>query len=500
MKWLALGAAVLSLSLSAIPAGSARAQTIPPGSYLDSCTEISVSSPNASSPTSMLTAKCTSPTREVIQSSIPLPCAGAVENLNGTLRCMTPPAPNLPAGSYLSSCKNIRVDGSLLRATCQGVDQRMFSGGLTDIETSLALPCDGIVSNQGGQMVCGAVPQVDAAFIARKFAPVLHFTSDSDSMGYPMSADRFWRIWTANGSRLSGIAKSDFHQPENTDPATLSSGGAPTYYQYRKFGNQVRISYWWFYGYQPACFAFQGAHYGDWEHITVFLTEDQNRVAAVQYNQHTQMYLRIAGPRDAPCTPYGIGRCQGGRGFESEGDRPVVYVGRVAKGSYHDSASGDQGPESCTYYGDRRNANGPSLNSSLNLVDLDGNAEAWLESDRQRAFIWGPDGISTHPTLAPPTANMKACEGSPTWALANAGCFKSEALAGDDQASEDALKECRHGYDNAGLTCNKGVLPWEWSVYGRLNPGNHYGYGYLVPLTDAGLSRRRGDDSEWDLP
>ena len=56
---------------------------------------------------------------------------------------------------------------------------------------------------------------------------------------------------------------------ENTDSATLANGSIPTYYQVRIFGDQVRIRYWWFYGYQHACYGKDwGAHNGDWENTS----------------------------------------------------------------------------------------------------------------------------------------------------------------------------------------------------------------------------------------
>ena len=64
----------------------------------------------------------------------------------------------------------------------------------------------------------------------------------------------------------------------------------------------------------------------------------------------------------------------------------------------------------------------------------------------------------------------------------------------------NCIKECKPGYTNVGLTCNKGKWPWEWSVYGRMNSGNYYGYAFNIPSTDAGLARRRSDGGEWSLP
>jgi len=33
-----------------------------------------------------------------------------------------------------------------------------------------------------------------------------------------------------------------------------------------------------------------------------------------------------------------------------------------------------------------------------------------------------------------------------------------------------------------------------------MNSGNHYGYAFTIPSTDAGLARRRNNDGEWNLP
>lgn len=333
-----------------------------------------------------------------------------------------------------------------------------------------------------------AVPE-----LVSKFAPVLKF--DRAAVGYPMSAQPFYEaMQRANAGQA-------FERPENTDRASLQSGNVPTYYQVRTYGQQTRIHYWWFYGYQHPCFAGEGAHNGDWEHIMVTLAEDKSKVAAVTYSQHNGSYTRIAGPRDAPCTPAGSGRCAGSRGFASEGSHPVVYVGKYAHGSYHNSNDfGPPGVGGCAYYGDYRNpaSTQDHLQTATRLIDLDGDEEAWLAADRQGGFSWGPDGISTHPTQRPPQAQMAMCEGSPTYGVANAGCYQSECLAGDDQASEDCLKECKPGYTNIGLICSKKKFPW--TPYGRLTGGNKYNYNFTIPLQDAGLTRRRGGSNEWSLP
>jgi hypothetical protein len=340
-----------------------------------------------------------------------------------------------------------------------------------------------------GATLCTSRPAPPTTLeLVQRFAPELRF--DRAAVGYPMSAQPFY----------DAIQRSLKTFPDNRDGASLRRGTIPTYYQVRVFGNQTRILYWWFYGYQHPCWQEEGQHYGDWERVMVTLTENRSGIAAVTYWQHNGWYTRIAGPRDAPCTPGGTGRCGGSGGFERSGTHPVVYVGKFGHGSYHDTnAAGPHGAGVCAYYGDFRNPESRNdyLETWNKLIDLDGNAEPWIAADRT---TWGPGGISNHPTQHPPEAGLQACAGSPTYAIASAGCYKSECLAGDDEASEDCLKECKPGYDNAGLTCNKGKWPWEWSIYGRLTGGNKYGYRYTLPTRDVGLSRRRGGEDEWSAP
>ncbi|CAF3704024.1 unnamed protein product [Rotaria sp. Silwood1] len=327
------------------------------------------------------------------------------------------------------------------------------------------------------------------------FAPELRF--DRAAKGYPMSAQVFYEVWKNYQSGPFLI--------ENTDRTTLAKGTVPTYYQIRTIGKQIRINYWWFYGYQHPCFLDEGAHNGDWEHVMVILTEDRSAVAAISFYQHGQHYTRIAGPRDAPCTPSGIGRCSGSYGFYSSGTHPVVYAGKLAHGSFHDrNAFSPPAGGECAYYGDFRNPESSAdyLQTWKNLIDLDGNEESWIAEDRTATWVWGPDGVSKHPTQHDPAdaEHSIACEGSATYGVANAGCYQSECLSGDDETATACLKECKVGYVNIGLYCQKGRWPWEMQFYNRLSGSNSYSYSYTLPHEDVGLSRRRDDQSEWQLP
>ena len=331
--------------------------------------------------------------------------------------------------------------------------------------------------------------------LVARFAPELRF--DRAAVGYPMSAQTFYQAW-------KNYAGGDF-LVENTSKASLASGSIPTYYQFRQFGNQVRITYWWFYGYQHPCAGSSGSHQGDWEHVMVTLNEAQTAIAAVTYFQHGDFYTRIGGPLDASCGGIiGTGRCSGSHGFESTGTHPVVYTAKTAHGSFHDSNSIGLGTyDACTYYGDYRNPASAEdyMASWKKLVNLDDNDEAWIGDDRTAKWAWGPDGISNHPTQHAPTGNENACSGSATNSLGwpqGAGCYMSECLSGDEEDSGLCYKECKPGYTNIGLVCHKNGTVFDF--YSRLDAANGYQYDYKLPQSDAGIMRRRGSETEWNMP
>jgi hypothetical protein len=371
--------------------------------------------------------------------------------------------------------------------------------------------------------VAGTPPNLAGKDLVTRFAPELKF--DRAAQGYPMSPQPFFDKLPKDGDGNPVNQPGDAQVGvENTNRATLKNGSIPTYYQIRTVGNQVRIRYWWFYGYQDPCFMGKGKHNGDWENVIVILREDRNAVAAVSYFQHGGWYTRISGSHDAPCTPAGTGRCGGSSGFRSDGEHPVVYVGKVSHGSFHDdNSAGPGGAGQCAYWGDFRNPASEAdilrtWSSPVRLVDLDSFEEPWMSKDNwvqhsspnlqypqgePAAWFWGPDGVSRHPTQDPPPLSMAACKGTPTYTIGEPdpdGCYKSECLAGDDQASQNCLKECKPGYTNTGLVCQGSF----GHMYGRLQGDHWYKYDYTIPSGDAGLSRLRhaiGDSNqEWDLP
>jgi len=236
------------------------------------------------------------------------------------------------------------------------------------------------------------------ADLARKFAPQLRSIGLRSAIRCPRSRffDRLAKDRDGNPVFMPGSAPIGV---ENTSKSNLGavgimSGGSatnqmPTYYQIRTFGNQVRIQYWC----STAISTLAGRARG---RITATGSVSWSRsrriataIAAVTFWQHGGWYTRIAGPRDAPCTPGGTGRCAGQKGFQTtDSTHPVVYVGRIAHGSYHVGDKDSLGTfDQCFYYGDVRD---PGQNDNLivwsnTVLDLDDLGEPWMFKD-----LWSP--------------------------------------------------------------------------------------------------------------
>ncbi len=91
------------------------------------------------------------------------------------------------------------------------------------------------------------------------------------------------------------VAVPQTYRVENTSYAPIANNEVPAYFQTIRCGRQLRIMYWFFYGYQSACDAFgNGTHNGDWEKVMVTLSEDEGSIAAVTYYMHGKRYTRLA--------------------------------------------------------------------------------------------------------------------------------------------------------------------------------------------------------------
>jgi hypothetical protein len=236
---------------------------------------------------------------------------------------------------------------------------------------------------------------LEARALAEQFAPQLRF--DQSAGSFPMSAEDYF-LETVQG---------EAGKQQNTDGSTLQSATdqPPTYYQAYLVGDQVRILFWWFYGYQGLCFGAPPGdyHHGDWERVLVTLKEDRSAVAAVTYYQHTGWYTRLANGADLNVS---IG-ADYGRGFSSSDGHPIVYVGKTQHGSYYDQGGrGDSttGLSYCDYFADWRN-NGDAthlrMSSGLNLVSLADRGDQWMVEESlfsgtaEPLSLGNGDGVTT---------------------------------------------------------------------------------------------------------
>jgi hypothetical protein len=133
---------VLAFSGSLLYATLAQAEAPPPGGYLQTCSGSSVGADR------VLRARCQTRQGSAVSTSLKLPCAGAIENENGQLRCMPGSPP--PQGSYLQTCTAARVQAGELLASCRRINQSIVSA-------SLRLPCSGRIENQDGRLLCVGV-------------------------------------------------------------------------------------------------------------------------------------------------------------------------------------------------------------------------------------------------------------------------------------------------------------------------------------------------------
>jgi len=148
------------LGLAATALAPASAQSIPPGSYQQSCQNIRVRG-------DQLTARCTNGQGNWVRSTIALgSCRGDIRNSNGQLTCAGNGYNNggynnggynnggynnggVPGGSYQSSCTNVQRNGSTLTATCTAPNGSNITSSIN------AAQCrGGDIANVNGRLAC----------------------------------------------------------------------------------------------------------------------------------------------------------------------------------------------------------------------------------------------------------------------------------------------------------------------------------------------------------
>ena len=111
------------------------------------------------------------------------------------------------------------------------------------------------------------------------------------------------------------------------DCMTSLDPNAPVFYQVSTCDGQTVYTYWLWYGLQKPCIFDEGRHGNDWEHVSVYVNPSDGLVSKVVYHQHGGHYTRRRGK------------------YEAEGERPIVYIGKIAHGSYHTDCNGG-----CSWY------------------------------------------------------------------------------------------------------------------------------------------------------
>ena len=134
---------------------------------------------------------------------------------------------------------------------------------------------------------------------------------------------RYLPVFRFDGSQ-SEFCYPDYPTSQNNNRCVKTlNRNAPVFYEIDTCNGQTVYTYWLWYGWQRPCIrVFDDGHGNDWERVSVHVNSRDQKITQVVFYQHRGYYTR-------------------GRGkFESEGDRPVVYIGKVAHGVYHSRCNG----------------------------------------------------------------------------------------------------------------------------------------------------------------
>lgn len=125
--------------------GGGGAPSQPRGSYTESCRDIQMKG-------STLHAICKSVDGREAPTSLrdANRCAQGVVNVNGILNCEVSDV--LPPGSYISTCKDVRMQGTTLYASCNNGKDRWITAELRE-----AHKCSGDIANQNGTLRCAPI-------------------------------------------------------------------------------------------------------------------------------------------------------------------------------------------------------------------------------------------------------------------------------------------------------------------------------------------------------
>ncbi|MBZ5531626.1 MAG: CVNH domain-containing protein [Acidobacteriia bacterium] len=132
-------------SLALAPSAAAQAAP-PPGPYNETCQNIQMKG-------STLHAQCQAAGGKYVDAKLKdaQKCSDGVINLNGVLSCQTG---LLPPGSYVTSCTDVRLQGTTLKASCKNSKDKSVN-----TELKSANQCSGDIANKDGALKCIAGPK-----------------------------------------------------------------------------------------------------------------------------------------------------------------------------------------------------------------------------------------------------------------------------------------------------------------------------------------------------
>jgi hypothetical protein len=130
-------------------AGEGGVPSRPRGSYTDSCRDIRMKG-------TTLHAICKSLDGREMPTSLKDAnrCSEGVANINGILNCEVSDV--LPPGSYIATCKDVRLQGTTLLASCDDGKDHWLNASLRD-----AHKCSGDIVNQNGVLRCTSVRKME---------------------------------------------------------------------------------------------------------------------------------------------------------------------------------------------------------------------------------------------------------------------------------------------------------------------------------------------------
>ena len=138
-----MGLAFIVITLNSPGTFGAVQSSNPPGPYQQSCKEIEVKGHT-------LRARCPDSNGKLRPAELKdfEGCRGEITNNDGTLRCKIGEE-GPPAGPYTKTCRDIRLRGSTLQATCQNGDGQWNETSLRNVRK-----CDGEIINADGELRC----------------------------------------------------------------------------------------------------------------------------------------------------------------------------------------------------------------------------------------------------------------------------------------------------------------------------------------------------------